>query len=81
MNVPSALQDARAVPNGASILCSKLHGPNTVILGDAAHGVTPALGQGCNSALESAVILSEVSSLLLLSEVGLGERWESNVRA
>ncbi len=55
-----ALQEARASPNGASIRCSKLHGPSTVILGDAAHGVTPALGQGCNAALESAVILSEV---------------------
>ena len=54
------LQAARAAPNGASIWCSKLHGPNTVILGDAAHGVTPALGQGCNAALESAVTLSEV---------------------
>ena len=65
----NAWQDARAAPNGASILCSKLHGPNTVILGDAGHGVTPALGQGCNSALESAVILSEASSSILISPI------------
>lgn len=56
-------QEAKAAPNGASVRCSKLHGPRTVILGDAAHGVTPALGQGCNAALESATVLARVTLL------------------
>jgi len=54
------LVEAKSTPNGASVKCSKLHGPSTVILGDAAHGVTPALGQGCNAALESAEVLAKV---------------------
>ena len=31
-----------------------------VLIGDAAHGMTPSLGEGCNTALESAVRLVEV---------------------
>ena len=46
---------------GATVRCSKLHGPSTVLLGDAAHGVTPQMGQGCNSALESAAIFCQVN--------------------
>ena len=45
INVFTLSQAATASPNGASIRCTKLHGPGVVILGDAAHGVTPALGQ------------------------------------
>jgi 2-polyprenyl-6-methoxyphenol hydroxylase-like FAD-dependent oxidoreductase len=36
---------------GDTFACSAYHAPRTVILGDAAHAVTPTLGQGCNSAV------------------------------
>lgn len=35
--------------------------PNVVLLGDAAHAVTPVFGQGANSALESCMVLNKVS--------------------
>ena len=33
-------------------------------MGDAGHGVTPNLGQGCNAALETAAILGRVGFVL-----------------
>ena len=38
---------------GTTLACSAYHAPGTVILGDAAHAVTPNLGQGCNVAVRS----------------------------
>jgi 2-polyprenyl-6-methoxyphenol hydroxylase-like FAD-dependent oxidoreductase len=35
------------------------------LVGDAGHGVTPNLGQGCNAALETAAILGRVGSAAL----------------
>lgn len=40
-----------------TIKTSQLHGPRTVLIGDAAHCVTPILGQGANAALEDASAL------------------------
>ena len=40
-----------------TIKASQLHGPKAVLLGDAAHCVTPILGQGANAALEDASVL------------------------
>ena len=34
------------------------------LVGDAGHGVTPNLGQGCNAALETVAILDKVESVL-----------------
>lgn len=48
------------------VRCSELHGPGVILLGDAAHAVTPIGGQGCNAALEDAVVLDDV-----LSETGI----------
>jgi kynurenine 3-monooxygenase len=58
----SALQHAHtraaaALPAGKRIKCSQLHGPGVLLLGDAAHAVTPVFGQGANSALESCKVL------------------------
>ena len=40
--------------------CSSLHSGNVVLVGDAGHSMFPALGQGCNSAIESASALVEL---------------------
>lgn len=40
-----------------SIKCSQLHGPRTVLIGDAAHSAAPVLGQGANAALEDVSVL------------------------
>jgi hypothetical protein len=45
---------------GSIIRCTPMHGPgNVVLIGDAAHAVTSALGQGCNMALEDVRVLGE----------------------
>eukprot|EP00879_Flechtneria_rotunda_P010233 GHRR01010699.1.p1 GENE.GHRR01010699.1~~GHRR01010699.1.p1 ORF type:complete len:574 (+),score=201.61 GHRR01010699.1:88-1722(+) len=45
---------------GKRIRCSRLDGPSILLLGDAAHAVTPVFGQGANSALESCEVLGSV---------------------
>ena len=41
--------------------CNQFHdGDSLLILGDAAHAVSPSLGQGCNSALEDVMIIDEL---------------------
>jgi hypothetical protein len=45
------------VPEPAWIKCSQLHGPRTVLIGDAANCSAPVLGQGANSALEDVSVL------------------------
>lgn len=44
-----------------SIRCSRYHRDDSVlILGDAAHSVSPSLGQGCNAALEDVTIVDKL---------------------
>ena len=49
---------------GTTVQCSRLTGPAVVLIGDAGHGVTPSLGQGCNAALESVGIFDKVSTFI-----------------
>ena len=43
------------------VQCSALHvPPGLILIGDAAHAVTPVGGQGCNSALEDCEVLDQV---------------------
>ena len=44
---------------GKRIRCSQLGAPGILLLGDAAHAVTPVFGQGANSGLESGRVLGE----------------------
>ncbi|KAK9808636.1 hypothetical protein WJX72_000965 [[Myrmecia] bisecta] len=39
--------------------CRKFHGPRVALVGDAAHAVTSAMGQGCNTALETCRVLND----------------------
>ena len=51
----------------STVQCSRLTGPAVLLLGDAGHGVTPFLGQGCNAALESVGIFDQVRRIVLRS--------------
>lgn len=42
------------------VWCSKLTGPRVLLLGDAAHAVTPVGGQGANAALEDTLFLDAI---------------------
>ena len=51
----------RPVAKVTTIECNQYHDSNnSLILGDAAHAVSPSLGQGCNSALEDVMIIDEL---------------------
>lgn len=57
---------SRPVSSVKTIRCSSYHyGDSVLIIGDAAHAISPSLGQGCNAALEDTLILNE-----LLDEYG-----------
>lgn len=44
-----------------TIRCSRYHhGDSVLILGDAAHSVSPSIGQGCNAALEDVAIVNKL---------------------
>lgn len=51
----------RPVANVLTIKCNRYHYHNSALLiGDAAHAVSPSLGQGCNSALEDTAIFNRL---------------------
>ncbi|MEA5536750.1 NAD(P)/FAD-dependent oxidoreductase [Crocosphaera sp. XPORK-15E] len=51
----------RPISQVITIQCNQFHqGDSLLILGDAAHAVSPSLGQGCNSALEDAMIIDQL---------------------
>lgn len=61
--IPAVAQQAatqQPSPAGKRTKCSRLDGPSCVLIGDAAHSVTPVFGQGANSALESCLVLDRV---------------------
>lgn len=73
----SAIRDfagRRPVPLGRQVTCSAVSGGRAVLLGDAAV-VFPPIGQGCNAALESAVVFDECLGEGPLESVG--QRYEA----
>ena len=58
------------------VRCTQIHGPGTILLGDAAHAVTPIGGQGCNAALEDGQVLDQV-----LRETGLLSHLLSKIKS
>ena len=52
---------ARSPSRILTIRCNRYHhGDSVLIIGDAAHSVSPSIGQGCNAALEDVAILDEL---------------------
>ncbi|MBE9007702.1 FAD-dependent monooxygenase [Fortiea sp. LEGE XX443] len=51
----------RPVSRVPTVRCNRYHhGDSLMVMGDAAHAVSPALGQGCNAALEDVVIFDQI---------------------
>ncbi|HEY9769943.1 MAG TPA: NAD(P)/FAD-dependent oxidoreductase [Coleofasciculaceae cyanobacterium] len=76
----------RPVSSILTIICSHYHYEDSVLLiGDAAHAMSPSLGQGCNSAMEDAAIvdelLNEYSDNLAMASAKFTERRKSDAHA
>lgn len=53
----------RPVARVLTVRCDRFHdGESILILGDAAHAVSPSIGQGCNASLEDVLILDRLLS-------------------
>jgi kynurenine 3-monooxygenase len=76
----------RPVSSILTITCSHYHYEDSVLLiGDAAHAMSPSLGQGCNSAMEDAAIidklLNEYSDNIAVAIAKFSERRKSDAHA
>lgn len=51
----------RPISRVITVRCNRYHhGDSVMLIGDAAHAVSPSLGQGCNASLEDVVIFNQI---------------------
>jgi kynurenine 3-monooxygenase len=63
----------RPISRVLTVKCDRYHFQDSVLLiGDAAHAVSPSIGQGCNSALEDVLVLNKI-----LDE--FGDNWQKTL--
>ncbi|GAX86073.1 hypothetical protein CEUSTIGMA_g13487.t1 [Chlamydomonas eustigma] len=63
---------------GSWVRCSQLHGPRILVIGDAAHAVSPSLGQGCNAALEDVTVIKKLLTAALARSLAAGDERASS---
>ncbi len=69
-----APEAAIAIAEYADIRLARYHQQNVVVLGDAAHAMSPQLGQGANMALIDAMVLADCVAQGVAQCVALGEQ-------
>ncbi|KAH9332033.1 hypothetical protein KI387_004141, partial [Taxus chinensis] len=67
-NFAEELWKQPSMRGGGAVMLSQFHHKNIVLIGDAAHGMFPTYGTGCNAALEDCLIMDNILEELTPSD-------------